>query len=264
MPLVRPTNCDRLERFISSITTVLESRRLPESLGWPYDAQQFFQVMLTLIRYLNLYSQREPSWIESLHSHGLPSDPPFDWRVNDAVASLQIEHALDLIEDWPTNILPIVNENELRFKRLCAEYGRHCPKALSDIRVRQFGNKSRSSGQHHEVRQTREKKKPHVRSREERVRDAIEYLLKTNQRVSLRGVCRIARLGFQSLRGNVVLYEMIQKGIADDRRKQELEVQDAVKIIRARGLEVSTATLGIYVGRSYRYLKKRNGQVKFR
>jgi hypothetical protein len=264
VPLVHPIYCDRLVQFTSSLPTILESGKLPEDRGWPYSAQDFFNVLLTLVRYLNLYSQREPSWIESLQAHALPSEPPFEWRENDSVASLLIEEALGLVEDWPTNILAFVRENESRFRRLRAEYGERSPRALNDIIAKEhLTNHCCSSDKNHDLGyEARRNCSPRVRSRQERVKDAVEYLLKTNAPVSMREVCRVARVGFQCLKSDGALNEIVQKGKAKFRLKQETEVQDAVKVLRARGLPVSLAAVATYIGKSHRYLKKGNFRFK--
>lgn len=48
----------------------------------------------------------------------------------------------------------------------------------------------------------------------------------------------------------------MQAGKIKFRMKQELQVQDAVGTLQARGLQASTAAVAAYIGKSYRYLRK--------
>ncbi len=57
-PLIKPTNCTLLSRFSSSGIGILESQALSQGFGWSDSGQEFFLVLLTLVRYLNLYLQR--------------------------------------------------------------------------------------------------------------------------------------------------------------------------------------------------------------
>jgi hypothetical protein len=256
--LVRPFNCSQLRQFSSSMGEVLRSKKLPKDMGWPSTTQEFFTVLLTLVRYFNLYSQRERSWIELLNAHSLPSRPPFDWRENDAVTALLIERALSLVVDWPTNVLCFVRKNEARFKRLCAEYGKHCPKTLSDLIVKKHSATNFRGGSHKasQLCEVRSRHMPEVNSRQERVRDAVQYLLKTDAPVSLRAICRLARVSSQSLNSDASLHRTVEEGKIMFKLKQEADVQSAIKTLHARGLEVSAASVAAYLGRSYRYLKK--------
>jgi hypothetical protein len=237
---------------------VLRSKKLPKDMGWPSTTQEFFTVLLTLVRYFNLYSQRERSWIELLNAHSLPSRPPFDWRENDAVTALLIERALSLVVDWPTNVLCFVRKNEARFKRLCAEYGKHCPKTLSDLIVKKHSATNFRGGSHKasQLCEVRSRHMPEVNSRQERVRDAVQYLLKTDAPVSLRAICRLARVSSQSLNSDASLHRTVEEGKIMFKLKQEADVQSAIKTLHARGLEVSAASVAAYLGRSYRYLMK--------
>ena len=256
LPLIKPVDCDSLFRFGSSINEILENKKLPERMKWPYGAQEFFLVLLTLVRYFNLYMQRDPSWSELLHEHGLPCEPRFDWRENDASASLLINRALGLIEDWPTNILGFVRKNRTRFKRLRTEYVETCPKVLSDLIAGNDTVDSASNAKRMpDLWRIHGGLNPLTHSREDRVREAVQYLLNSHMPVSGRAISKVAGVSFASLKNSAIL-EIVEEGRARFKLQQEMEVQNAVQSLRTRALEVTIAGVAAYLGRSHRYLQK--------
>jgi hypothetical protein len=242
-----------LVRFSSSGTRILESQALSERFGWSDSAQEFFLVLLTLVRYLNLYLQREPYWIDSLKSHGLPTEPPFDWRENEAVAVLLIERALGLIENWPTNVEKFVRANRTRFKRLRAEYGTHFPKTLVDLISEKIEHDAINQVESVEFR-FEDSHDDKERSPQDRVGQAVQYLLETNAPVSFRGVCRIAKVSFARLNNDARLNEIVLQGKSLFKLKQEAEIKDAIRELRSRDLNLSMRSIATYLGRSHRYL----------
>lgn len=257
-PPIKPVNCSHLSQFSSCIARVLEDRRLPDEFGWPYSVDEFFLVLLALVRYLNLHLPRGPSWREFLRAHGLSPEPPFDWRDNDAVACVLVETAIGLIANWPMNIFNFVHGNQARLKRLCAEYGAHCPSVLKDLITKHehTSNTCRSLGGITEAKyQIRPSCVTQTSSREMRVTDAVQYLLKASAPVSLRAVSKLARVGFQSLKSDATLRKIIQQGSVDAKLAQELAVQSAIKALHARELGISVSSVATFMGRSHRYLK---------
>jgi hypothetical protein len=179
----------------------------------------------------------------------------FDWRENDAVASLLIERSLRLVENWPTEIVPFVRENKARFRRFRTEYGEHCPRALTDLIL------GGSNYQHQETRKARSQtaRIPVIlegRSRQERVTDVVEYCLQTGKRVSLRATCKAARISFLTLQKDEALRGTVQEAKSQFRTKEERAVKEAVIELRARKVAVSVAAVATYLGRSSKYLSK--------
>ncbi len=249
-PLVRPINCPRLSRLGSWGIQILESQALFESFGWPESAQDCFLVLLALVRYLNLYLQREPSWIESLKSHGFPTKPPFDWRENEAVAALLIERALGLVENWPKNIETFVRANKARFKRLQAEYGIHLPKKL--VHLIRNGIEQERINVESKIENSRNVKD---RSPQDRVGQAVQDLLETNAPISLRAVSRIAEVSFGRVKSDARVNAIVLEGQSRFRLRKEAEIQNAIRMLRERGLNPSVGAIATYLGRSHRYLK---------
>jgi hypothetical protein len=247
-PMIKPINCSLMSRLGSNTARILEPGILFKSFGWPDSAQEFLHVLLTLVRYLNLYLQREPVWINSLKSHDLPTKPPFDWRKNEAVALILIERALGLLENWPTNMKTFVGSNRTRFKRLHTECGLHWPKRLDELVAEKIDHNLIKT---EPVENSCNTKKRPV---QDRVRQAVQYLLKTDVPVSSRSVCRIANVSFKRLKNEAKLNEVVLEGKSVYRLRQEAEVRNAVMVLQARGLNPSVRAIATYLGRSHRYL----------
>jgi hypothetical protein len=247
-PVVKPTGCIHLLHFCSSIIDIL-SRGVPREYEWPYDSSEFFAVFLALVRYLNLYMQRESSWIQILSDHAISTDPPFDWRTNNAVACVLLDESLKLMESWPNNILEFVRHNSARFNRLSVEYGSRYPRSLRVLDL-DAANPTRMQ-QNFSIRRIDQVINLSLRKR---VKSAVEYLLHQNATVSLRKVCRIARLSFQSLK-SVELREIVEEGKKEFRRKREREIRNAVVTLSTRDIRVTKASVSTYLGRSHRYLR---------
>jgi hypothetical protein len=202
-----------------------------------------------MMRYLNLYLQRERTWISSLKSHGLPTQPPFDWRENEAVAVLLLERALGLVENWPKNMQPFVRTNKTRFNRLRAEYRIHLPKTLVDL----VGDESENESINVES-EIESASKVKEGSAQDRVGRIVQHLLETNAPVSMRAVCRMAKVGFERVKTEAQLNDIILERKNLFRLKQEAEIREAIEALRARGLNPSVRSIATYLGRSHRYV----------
>lgn len=254
-PVLKPLGCNRLLHFCSSIVDILNGK-IPEEYGWTHEPSEFFAVLLALVRYFNLYMQRESGWTEILANHAIPVVPPFDWRTNNAVACVLFERALGLIENWPINFLDFARHNIVRVKRLCAEYGKHCPgplkQTLAEIGINPTS--TTTQGALSPVMFAVNERNNH-QLRYERVRLAVQTLVQSNETISLRKISKMARIHFRSLKSDGTLRNLIDDGRKQLRTQRQTEVQNAITDLHARRVRVTTAAVSSYLGRSYRYFK---------
>ena len=261
-PAIPPKNCEHLIRFTAAIVDILDKGKLPKYLAWPYKVNEFFAVLRLLVRFFNLYQPKESSWEELLQTHGLPRNPPFDWRKNDAVACILLENSLKLIQNWPTNMMDFVRANQARFNRLCGQYGAPFPKVLKIFRMtrRENGNPTggyKSRSEMADAVSLDEVGKPsRTISCEERVRHVVKYLVECNVLPSERKVSNITGVGRKRLQGKEILRNIIREGKARLKLKELSDVKNAIEVLHARGLRVTTASVATYLGRSYRYVRK--------
>jgi hypothetical protein len=250
-----------LIRFTAAIVDILDKGKLPEYLAWPYKANEFFAVLRLLVRFFNLYQPKKSSWDDLLQAHGLPRNPPFDWRKNNAVACVLLENSLELIQNWPTNMMDFVRANQARFNRLCGQYGAPFPKVVKIFRMTRRENGNLTGGYKPRSEMANavsldEVGKPSGPvSCEERVRHAVKYLVECNVLPSQRKVSNITGVGRKRLKDDKVLQMIIEKGKARLRLKQKAEVQNAIRALSARKLAVTVASVATYLGRSHCYIK---------
>jgi len=259
--VVKPRNCERVVRFSSSVVKILDDRKIPEDYQWPLETDEFFRALLAIVRYFNLYLQREPCWIDLLKEHDLSPDPPLEWRRNDAIACVLLEKSLGLMGNWPCNLSEFVRENEARFNRLRVEYGRYYPRSLKvvgEMAKKRGADKSRLGVplRKHQTIADNDALSGHARS--EGVKNAVDHLVQSDAAVSLRAVSRLTRVSFQNLKEDATLNAIIQEGKDNLKIKQEANIRKAVTVLRDRGIEVTVASVATYLGRSYRYLRSPN------
>ncbi len=163
---------------------------------------------------------------------------------------LLIERALGLVEEWPRNIGRFVRANRTRFNRLRVEYAAHFPKTLRALNAENIEHNAISSVEHEIENLPDYKERPD----EDRVRRAVQYLLETNVPVSLREVGKITKVSFEQLKNEEKLNKIVLEGKRVFRFKQEDEIQNAITVLRGRGLYPSVGAIATYLGRSHRYL----------
>jgi len=255
-PISRAEKCERLVRFASAVESMLRTSQLPHKTSFPYGMSEFFEVLLFFVRYFNQYLPRERSWEDLIRSYSLPLNSPYEWRGNNAVACILIENSLEVIEKWSTTGKNLVTQHRSRLNRLHYDSGIRIPTILkllmgsNIVKEKQYKLSSRSKIQVPRIDSIE------ASSCEEKVKYAIECLVRANRRPYIKTVSRLSGISYKRLKKRKVLCALIQAEKNKFCMKQEQDITDAITVLHSRGIPITITTVATYLGKSYWYIKK--------